>query len=68
MSNIKVQKDEIQDRLNDKIKGIEEIRREKEFFSIELVRKNEELKNLQLKLNENKDEVEKLQEKVHQRI
>lgn len=62
-SNIEVQKREIQDRLEEKVKETEEIRREKEFSSIELARKNEELKNLQLKLNDNKEEVEKLQEK-----
>ncbi len=62
-SNLKSQKTEIQSRLNDKTKEVEEIRREKEFFNVELARKNEELKNLQLKLNENKEEVEKLQEK-----
>ncbi len=62
-SNIEVQKKDIQNRLEEKSKETEEIRREKEFSSIELARKNEELKNLQLKLNENKDEVEKLQDK-----
>ncbi|KAB1159481.1 MULTISPECIES: DNA recombination protein RmuC [Tenacibaculum] len=62
-SNMEVQKREIQNRLEEKVKEIEEIRREKEFSSIELARKNEELKNLQLKLNENKEEVEKLQDK-----
>ena len=62
-SNLKSQKTEIQSRLNDKTKEVEEIRREKEFFNVELARKNEELKNLKLKLNENKEEVEKLQEK-----
>ncbi|WP_299157852.1 DNA recombination protein RmuC [uncultured Tenacibaculum sp.] len=62
-SNIEVQKREIQDRLEEKVKETEEIRREKEFSGIELARKNEELKNLQLKLNDNKEEVEKLQEK-----
>lgn len=62
-SNIEVQKREIQGRLEEKVKETEEIRREKEFSGIELARKNEELKNLQLKLNDNKEEVEKLQEK-----
>ncbi len=62
-SNIEIQKKDIQNRLEEKSKETEEIRREKEFSSIELARKNEELKNLQIKLNENKDEVEKLQEK-----
>ena len=62
-SNLEIQKTEIQGRLIEKSKETEEIRREKEFLNIELARKNEELKNLQLKLNENKNEVEKLQDK-----
>ena len=62
-TNLETQKKDIKNRLEEKFKETEEIRREKEFTAIELARKNEELKNLQLKLNENKDEVEKLQEK-----
>ncbi|WP_435262384.1 DNA recombination protein RmuC [Tenacibaculum sp. nBUS_03] len=57
------QKSDFQKRLDDKTKENNELRREKEFSAVELARKNEELKNLQLKLNENKGEVEKLQEK-----
>ncbi|CAM1340646.1 DNA recombination protein RmuC [Tenacibaculum aestuarii] len=57
------QKEDFLKRLDEKTKENGELRREKEFSSIELARKNEELKNLQLKLNENKEEVEKLQEK-----
>ncbi|MBQ4821755.1 DNA recombination protein RmuC [Aquimarina sp. MMG016] len=41
----------------------EEIRREKEFLNTELTRRNTEFENLQLKSNEQKEEVEKLQEK-----
>jgi len=41
----------------------ETIRREKEFLNTELVRRNTEYENLQEKINEQKDEVEKLQEK-----
>ncbi|WNW02367.1 DNA recombination protein RmuC [Tenacibaculum sp. HL-MS23] len=62
-SNLEIQKTEIQGRFTDKEKETVEIRREKEFLNIELARKNEELKNLQIKLNENKIEVEKLQDK-----
>ncbi|WP_428740356.1 DNA recombination protein RmuC [Tenacibaculum sp.] len=62
-ANLEFQKKEVQERFTEKSKETEEIRREKEFSAIELARKNEELKNLQLKLNENKEEVEKLQEK-----
>lgn len=57
------QKEDFLKRLDEKTKENSELRREKEFSSIELARKNEELKNLQLKLNENKEEVEKLQDK-----
>ncbi len=57
------QKEDFLKRLDEKTKENGELRREKEFSSIELARKNEELKNLQLKLNENKEEVEKLQDK-----
>lgn len=57
------QKEDLLLRIKNQIKEIQEIRREKEFLNIELARKNEELKNIQLKLNENKNEVEKLQEK-----
>ena len=57
------QKEDFLKRLDEKTKENSELRREKDFSSIELARKNEELKNLQLKLNENKEEVEKLQEK-----
>ncbi len=41
----------------------EEIRREKDFLNTELTRRNAEFDNLQLKNAEQKDEVEKLQEK-----
>lgn len=57
------QKEDFLKRLDDKTKENHELRREKEFTALELARKNEELKNLQLKLNENKEEVEKLQDK-----
>ena len=57
------QKEYFSSNLSDKDKEIVTLRREKEFSSIALARKNEELKNLQLKLSENKEEIKKLQEK-----
>ncbi|GFD75057.1 DNA recombination protein RmuC [Tenacibaculum sp. ZH5_bin.1] len=57
------QKEDFLNRLDEKTKENSELRREKEFTALELARKNEELKNLQLKLQENKEEVEKLQDK-----
>lgn len=57
------QKEDFLKRLDDKTKENNELRREKDFSATELARKNEELRNLQLKLNENKEEVEKLQDK-----
>ncbi|MGG8496742.1 DNA recombination protein RmuC [Tenacibaculum sp. TC6] len=57
------QKEDFIQRLNEQVKENSELRREKEFSAIELAKKNEELKNLQIKLNENKEEVEKLQDK-----
>lgn len=74
VSNLEIQKQEkdknlqqfredVAKQLEEKTNENNELRREKEFSSIELARKNEELKNLQLKLNENKEEVGKLQEK-----
>ncbi|GFD92984.1 DNA recombination protein RmuC [Alteromonas sp. KUL156] len=57
------QKEDFLNRLNEKTKENSELRREKEFTALELARKNEELKNVQLKLQENKEEIEKLQDK-----
>nr|WP_299033648.1 DNA recombination protein RmuC [uncultured Tenacibaculum sp.] len=57
------QKEDFLNRLDEKNKENSELRREKEFTALELARKNEELKNVQLKLQENKEEVEKLQDK-----
>lgn len=45
------------------IKEREDIRREKDFLNTELTRRNAEYENLQLKNQEQKNEVEKLQEK-----
>lgn len=57
------QKQEWSERIEAKTKENNELRREKEFATIELTKRNEELKNLQQKLHENKEEVEQLQEK-----
>lgn len=57
------QKEDFLSRLDEKTKENSELRREKEFTALELARKNEELKNVQLKLQENKEEIEKLQDK-----
>lgn len=61
--SFETQKQEWAARLEEKNKETNEIRREKESTTIALTRRNEELKNLQQKLNENKEEVTKLQEK-----
>ncbi len=49
--------------LSELTKEREEIRREKDFLNTQLTRRNAEFENLQLKNSEQKDEVEKLQEK-----
>ena len=66
--------EERQNQLNQNISSLKEtltkveteretIRKEKDVLNSELVRRNSEFENLQLKLQEQKDEVEKLQEK-----
>lgn len=60
---ISKQKEEFADHLDQKNNEINTLRSEKDFSSIELVKKNEELKNLHLKLKENKEEIGQLQEK-----
>jgi len=61
--NTAVLKEDFNLRLHEKSIENGELRREKEFLSIELATKYEEHKNLQLKLNENKEEVTQLQNK-----
>ncbi|MFD2565633.1 DNA recombination protein RmuC [Aquimarina rubra] len=56
-------KQSLEKQLSDISKEREEIRREKDFLNTELTRRNAEFENLQLKNQEQKDEVEKLQEK-----
>ncbi|MDH7444103.1 DNA recombination protein RmuC [Aquimarina sp. 2201CG14-23] len=58
-----VHKQSLEKQLAEISKEREEIRREKDFLNTELTRRNAEFENLQLKNNEQKDEVEKLQEK-----
>ncbi|MCK8520784.1 DNA recombination protein RmuC [Aquimarina sp. D1M17] len=52
-----------EDQIDNLTKEREEIRREKDFLNTELTRRNTEFDALQLKNNEQKEEVEKLQEK-----
>lgn len=56
-------KNSIEKQLIDLKKECEDIRREKDFLNTELTRRNSEFENLQLKNQEQKNEVEKLQEK-----
>src|SRR5690606_28423331 len=56
-------KTEAEERLKKIEKEREEIRREKDLYSIELTRRNSEFQNLQQRNNEQKQEVEQLQEK-----
>lgn len=60
ISNLKISTQEQLEKLENER---EEIRREKDFFSTELTRRNAEFKNLQIRNSEQKQEVEKLQEK-----
>ncbi|WP_025741650.1 DNA recombination protein RmuC [Aquimarina pacifica] len=53
----------VENQLSEITKEREEIRREKDFLNTELTRRNTEFENLQLKNQEQKNEVEKLQEK-----
>ncbi|KAA1242472.1 DNA recombination protein RmuC [Aquimarina sp. RZ0] len=56
-------KQTIEKQLSDIAKERDEIRREKDFLNTELTRRNTEFENLRLKNQEQKEEVEKLQEK-----
>ncbi|MGY3794284.1 DNA recombination protein RmuC [Aquimarina sp. 433] len=58
-----IQKEALEKQLSEIGKERDEIRREKEFLNTELTRRNTEFENLQLKNQEQKGEVEKLQEK-----
>ncbi len=56
-------KQSVEKQLSEIIQQREEIRREKDFLNTELTRRNAEFENLQLKNQEQKGEVEKLQER-----
>ncbi|MBQ4805278.1 DNA recombination protein RmuC [Aquimarina sp. MMG015] len=58
-----VQKEALEKQLSNTAKERDEIRREKDFLNTELTRRNAEFENLQLKNQEQKEEVGKLQEK-----
>lgn len=58
-----IQKETLEKQLLEIGKERDEIRREKDFLNTELTRRNTEFENLQLKNQEQKGEVEKLQEK-----
>ncbi|GAA4277998.1 DNA recombination protein RmuC [Aquimarina mytili] len=62
-SQIEEQKQHSEKQLSEISHEREEIRREKDFLNTELTRRNTEYENLLLKNQEQKDEVEKLQEK-----
>ncbi len=58
-----LQQERLQERLENILNEREQIRKEKEFLNSELVRRNTEFENLETKNREQKEEVEKLQEK-----
>ncbi|AVI52245.1 DNA recombination protein RmuC [Pukyongia salina] len=58
-----LQQERLQERLENILNEREQIRKEKEFLNSELVRRNTEFENLEIKNREQKEEVEKLQEK-----
>ncbi len=62
-SQYETHKTNTEHQISELVKEREEIRREKDFLNTELTRRNAEFENLQLKNQEQKDEVEKLQEK-----
>ena len=57
------QKKELENKLLNASNEQEELRKEKEFLVIENTKKTSELENLKVKLSDNKQEIEKLQEK-----
>ena len=58
----KFQEEKINDQLNSILNEREAIRKEKDFLNLELTKRNSEFENLEMKLREQKNEVEKLQE------
>ncbi|MAZ71734.1 MAG: DNA recombination protein RmuC [Flavobacteriaceae bacterium] len=57
------QQEKLEERFNTALQEREDIRKEKDYLNAELIRRNEQFDNLELKNREQKAEVEKLQEK-----
>lgn len=62
---LKDQEEKLTERFETALNEREEVRKEKDFLNEELVRRNAENQNLEVKLNEQKNELEKVQEKLH---
>jgi len=62
---LKDQEEKLNERFETALNEREEVRKEKDFLNEELVRRNAENQNLEVKLNEQKNELEKVQEKLH---
>ena len=62
---LKDQEEKLTERFETALHEREEVRKEKDFLNEELVRRNAENQNLEVKLNEQKNELEKIQEKLH---
>ena len=62
---LKDQEEKLNERFENVLLEREEVRKEKDFLNEELVRRNAENQNLEVKLNEQKNELEKIQEKLH---
>jgi DNA recombination protein RmuC len=62
---LKDQEEKLNERFETVLLEREEVRKEKDFLNEELVRRNAENQNLEVKLNEQKNELEKIQEKLH---
>lgn len=63
VEQLKDQKEKLSERFEQALNDREVIRKEKDFLNEELVRRNAENHNLEQKLNEQKEDLEKLQEK-----
>jgi len=62
---LKNQEEKLNERFENALQERDAERKEKDFLNEELVRRNSENQNLELKLNEQKNELEKIQEKLH---
>lgn len=63
LENSKLQEGKLNERFESAIRERDEIRQEKERINMELTRRNSEFENLEIRSREQKEEVEKLQEK-----